>query len=85
MREVPTERETDVLRLLAAGQSNKEIAPNLGVNESPIESPVSSILSKLGVPGAHAGGAPCRADRAGPDLGVREGALGRCSYGLAQR
>jgi DNA-binding NarL/FixJ family response regulator len=46
-----TERETEVLRLLAIGQSNKEIARNLGVNESTIKSHVSNILAKLGVQG----------------------------------
>lgn len=49
--EALTERETEVLRLLAIGQSNKEIARNLGVNESTIKSHVSNILAKLGVQG----------------------------------
>ena len=45
-----TQRETDVLRLLAQGQSNKEIAQNLGIGEKTVHSHVSAILSKLGVP-----------------------------------
>lgn len=49
--ETLTERETEVLRLLAIGKSNKEIARTLGVNESTIKSHVSSILGKLGVQG----------------------------------
>jgi len=45
-----TERETDVLRLLALGQANKEIALELGIGEKTVKTHVSSILSKLGVP-----------------------------------
>jgi DNA-binding NarL/FixJ family response regulator len=44
-----TERETDVLRLLADGQSNKEIARNLSIGEKTVKTHVSSILAKLGV------------------------------------
>ncbi len=44
-----TDRETDVLRLLADGQSNKEIARNLSIGEKTVKTHVSSILSKLGV------------------------------------
>ena len=44
-----TPRETDVLRLLADGQSNKEIAGNLSIGEKTVKTHVSHILSKLGV------------------------------------
>jgi len=47
--EMLTERETDVLRLLAQGQSNKEIAHSLSIGEKTVKTHVSSILSKLGV------------------------------------
>jgi NarL family two-component system response regulator LiaR len=45
-----TERETDVLRLLAEGQSNKEIARALYITEQTVKTHVSHILNKLGVP-----------------------------------
>jgi DNA-binding NarL/FixJ family response regulator len=44
-----TDRETDVLRLLADGMANKEIARVLGIGERTVKSHVSSILAKLGV------------------------------------
>jgi DNA-binding NarL/FixJ family response regulator len=44
-----TEREADVLRLLAQGQSNKDIARHLHVVEDTVKSHVRHILSKLGV------------------------------------
>ena len=44
-----TERETEVLRLLAQGQSNKQIAHSLNNTEKTIKTHVSRILSKLGV------------------------------------
>jgi len=47
--EALTERETDVMRLLAQGQSNKQIARHLNNTEQTIKSHVSRILSKLGV------------------------------------
>lgn len=45
-----TERETDVLRLLALGRANKEIALELNVSEKTVKTHVSSILRKLDVP-----------------------------------
>lgn len=47
--EALTDRETDVLRLLAQGQANKEIARALGIGEQTVKTHVSSILAKLGV------------------------------------
>lgn len=47
--EMLTERETEVLRLLSHGQSNKEIASSLGIGEKTVKTHVSNILSKLGV------------------------------------
>ena len=44
-----TERETEVLRLLAQGQSNKQIAHSLHISEKTVKTHVSNILSKLGV------------------------------------
>ncbi len=45
-----TERETDVLRLLAAGRSNKEIGRGLNISEGTVKTHVSKILAKLDVP-----------------------------------
>ncbi len=47
MRESLTPRETDVLRLLAKGQSNKDIADATGLSEGTVKTHVSRILSKL--------------------------------------
>lgn len=44
-----TERETEVLRLLASGRSNKEIANELIIGEKTVKTHVSNILMKLGV------------------------------------
>ncbi len=44
-----TERETEILRLMAGGFSNKEIANSLNVAEGTVKNHVSNILSKLGV------------------------------------
>ena len=47
--EALTEREVEVLRLLARGKANKQIATSLFVSEKTIKAHVSSILLKLGV------------------------------------
>jgi NarL family two-component system response regulator LiaR len=44
-----TERESEVLQLLAQGLSNKEIAHQLSLGEKTIKTHVSHILGKLGV------------------------------------
>jgi DNA-binding NarL/FixJ family response regulator len=44
-----TDRETEVLRLLAQGYANKEIARDLGIGEKTVKTHVSNILAKLGV------------------------------------
>jgi NarL family two-component system response regulator LiaR len=57
LREVPapplpeplTEREKEVLRELASGKSNKEIAAALIIAEKTVRTHVSNILAKLGV------------------------------------
>ena len=43
-----TTKEVDVLRLIAAGNANKEIAAQLGINEETVKSRVKNILDKLG-------------------------------------
>ena len=42
-----TEREVEVLRLVAQGQSNREIADQLIISEATVRTHVSNILSKL--------------------------------------
>jgi DNA-binding NarL/FixJ family response regulator len=45
----PTKRELEVLRLMAAGYSNREIADALGAAEGTVKNHISTILSQLGV------------------------------------
>jgi DNA-binding NarL/FixJ family response regulator len=47
--EALTGREAEVLRLLARGKANKQIASSLYVSEKTVKAHVSSILMKLGV------------------------------------
>lgn len=72
--EVLTRRETEVLKLVARGKANKQIARELGLGEQTVKTHVSRILGKLGiqsrtqaalyamrtgmVSGGHAGGGP---------------------------
>jgi two-component system, NarL family, response regulator LiaR len=44
-----TDRETEVLQLLAQGQANKQIARRLSIAEKTVKVHVSNILGKLGV------------------------------------
>jgi DNA-binding NarL/FixJ family response regulator len=47
--ETLTERETEVLRLLAHGLANKEIARQLSIGEKTVKTHVSNVLLKLNV------------------------------------
>jgi DNA-binding NarL/FixJ family response regulator len=47
--EALTSREKEVLRLMAAGLSNREISELLGNAEATVKTQVSTVLSKLGV------------------------------------
>ena len=47
--EALTERETEVLKLLARGKANKQIARELFVGEKTVKAHVSRIFTKLGV------------------------------------
>lgn len=44
-----TERETEVLKLVARGQANKQIARELFIGEKTVKTHISHILTKLGV------------------------------------
>ncbi len=44
-----TARESEVLELIVAGKSNKEIGSDLTISEATVKSHINSILSKLGV------------------------------------
>jgi len=44
-----TEREREVLALMAEGRSNRAVARRLGVSEKTIETHIATIFSKLGL------------------------------------
>jgi len=44
-----TAREVDILKLIASGRSNKEIANDLSLTEGTVKGYVSNVLAKLGV------------------------------------
>ena len=44
-----TQREAEVLREIAAGYSNREIADRLSISEATVKTHVGSVFAKLGV------------------------------------
>ncbi len=48
-RQPITNRERDVLEMLVAGRSNKEIAMPLGIEEHTVKAHVSKLMRKVGV------------------------------------
>ena len=49
VKEALTERELEVLKLVAMGASNKGVAQQLGISEATVKTHVSNMLSKLGL------------------------------------
>ncbi|RRN63877.1 response regulator transcription factor [Caulobacter sp. 602-1] len=47
--EAPTEREIEILALVAAGNPNKQIARRLGISEDTVKAHLKRIFAKLGV------------------------------------
>jgi DNA-binding NarL/FixJ family response regulator len=44
-----TKREIEVLKLLRAGQPNREIAQSLGIDESTVKAHIGRLMRKVGV------------------------------------
>jgi DNA-binding NarL/FixJ family response regulator len=63
-----TEREHEVLGLLAAGRDNAAVARRLGVSSKTVRNHVSNIITKLQVP-----------DRSGAIIRARDAGLGGAS------
>jgi ATP/maltotriose-dependent transcriptional regulator MalT len=49
MPDALSEREVEVLRLVAAGLSNRDIGQQLFISEKTVKSHLSNIMGKLGV------------------------------------
>lgn len=67
-----TEREQQVLRLLVAARSNREIAETLGIEERTVKAYVKKLMSKVGVDNRialsiHAASAALVDDESGPE------------------
>lgn len=46
---IPTDRETNIIRLVASGLKNREVATVLGTSEQVIKNHLRDIYDKLGV------------------------------------
>jgi len=47
--ETLTQREEEILRLIAAGRDNREIAASLKIEEKTVKNHINNIYSKIGV------------------------------------
>ncbi len=65
-----TERELEVLRLLATGRSNMELAAGLWVGEGTVKTHVSNVLTKLVLRGSGPSRRLRLRDRPGPTRAV---------------
>jgi DNA-binding CsgD family transcriptional regulator len=45
------DRETEIVRLIAAGQSSKAVAERFGISTATVEAHRRNIMKKLGLPG----------------------------------
>jgi ATP/maltotriose-dependent transcriptional regulator MalT len=49
MRSVLTDREAQILKLIASGLTNREISSSLSISESTVENHIHHIYAKLGI------------------------------------
>lgn len=66
-----TPRETDVIRLVAKGLANKQIAQELDLSPSTVKGYMETIMLKLGAPNRTAAAARWLASRESPPGGPR--------------
>lgn len=68
-----THRESDVLRLVAEGMSNKEVGADLGISPRTVEKHLENARATLGVSNRTAAALPRPPRSSSPDRGLAEG------------